>query len=245
MVTLLPQRLLLLLLFVAVGQSNIDDEKFIVENQDEVLHHRRLQEHPYYDWFQQVTAAEEGERVSDAIKNGHWSNLTCPLGTYREFGNVGLRIPGGLRLDGCIPCPAGTFGNSTLLTHQNCTAPCPKGTYRPYPGGISIEDCFPCPRGTYGESEGLTTDQCSGSCSDLNTERVRFYGDSVGLDSKDKCRTCPPGYTNKQCHLGPFFSFLIDNSVLYSTGDFEKKSSFPEKVAYYRLYEKQRQRVTG
>ncbi len=44
---------------------------------------------------------------------------------------------------------------------------------------LSIEDCFPCSRGTYGESEGLTTDQCSGSCSDLNTDRMRFYGDNL------------------------------------------------------------------
>jgi hypothetical protein len=68
-VTLLPQRLrlLLLLLLLAVGQSKWDNEKQILEDEDEVQHHRRLQEHPYYDWFQQGTATEEGGRVSNTV----------------------------------------------------------------------------------------------------------------------------------------------------------------------------------
>jgi hypothetical protein len=137
------------------------------------------------------------------------------------------------------------YGNSTLLFHKNCTAPCPKGTYRPYSGGISIQDCLPCPRGTYGESMGLTTDQCSGSCSDLNTDRIRFYGDSVGLDSKEKCRPCPPGYHNLQCQMGPFLKSLSDSSILYSSssssGVVEEQTSFFEKIRNFRFYEKQRQ----
>jgi len=200
-----------------------------IQEIQEKRQNRRLQEHPFYDWYDTSTSLE--------TRNGHWPNLTCPLGTYREFGNVALRIPGGLRLEGCIGCPPGRYGSSIYLTNANCTAPCPKGTYRTLARATSQEDCIPCPRGTYGEEEGLTSDKCSGKCSDQNTAKIKFYGDSVGLDSKEKCRPCPPGYANRQCnYLGPFVS-----SSRESTYEASEKL-FQEEIAYFRQYQKQRRK---
>lgn len=61
-------------------------------------------------------------------------------------------------------------------------------------GGKSISDCRPCPRGTYGDTKGLATRKCSGRCSDLNTPKTKYYGDSEGLASRSDCKVCPKGY---------------------------------------------------
>jgi hypothetical protein len=75
-------------------------ESTILKEEDQRQQRRRLIEYPFYDWYQNEVAIGEEITASEAIQNGHWPNLTCPLGTYREFGSVGQRIPGGLRLEG-------------------------------------------------------------------------------------------------------------------------------------------------
>jgi hypothetical protein len=108
MVSCFPQCLLLFLplLILQEEQSSSTDVEFMKDKgtiQKEAVQkqqHRKLLEYPFYDWYQNEVSREEEITASEAIQNGHWANLTCPLGTYREFGSVGQRIPGGLRLEG-------------------------------------------------------------------------------------------------------------------------------------------------
>ena len=75
---------------------------------------------------------------------------SCPLGFYCTGGES-------------HPCPAGTFGNSTVLTSPSCSGLCPIGFY--CPEGTSQPDSYPCPSGRYGNELGLFNSSCSGSCS--------------------------------------------------------------------------------
>ena len=136
---------------------------------------------PYYNWH------EDYDAESMETKNGVYPNLRCPYGHYRSFGDDELMEPGGLRMDGCLKCEKGYYGNTTDLQTPQCTAPCPKGTYRDKTGGKWIEDCFPCPVGTFGEEEGLITKDCSGSCTDLNDDykNKKFFSRRAGLTSRD------------------------------------------------------------
>jgi hypothetical protein len=104
-----PQFLILSisLLIFQVEQSNgttnrdsSNDESTALKEEDQRQQRRKLIEYPFYDWYQNEVARGEEITASEATQNGHWPNLTCPLGTYREFGSVGQRIPGGLRLEG-------------------------------------------------------------------------------------------------------------------------------------------------
>ena len=141
---------------------------------------------PYYNWH------EDYDEESMQTKNGVYPNLRCPYGHYRSFGNDELMEPGGLRMDGCLKCERGYYGNTTDLQTPQCTAPCPKGTYRDKPGGAWIEDCTPCPAGTFGEEEGLKTKKCSGSCSDLNEnyKNRNFFSRREGLTSREGKLLC-------------------------------------------------------
>ena len=75
---------------------------------------------------------------------------SCPLGFYCTGGES-------------RPCPAGSFGNSTVLTSPSCSSQCPIGFY--CPEGTSQPDSYPCPSGRYGSELGLFNSSCSGSCS--------------------------------------------------------------------------------
>ena len=75
---------------------------------------------------------------------------SCPLGFYCTGGES-------------RPCPAGSFGNSTVLTSPSCSGLCPIGFY--CPEGTSQPDSYPCPSGRYGGELGLFNSSCSGSCS--------------------------------------------------------------------------------
>ena len=75
---------------------------------------------------------------------------SCPLGFYCTGGES-------------RPCPAGSFGNSTVLTSPSCSGLCPIGFY--CPEGTSQPDSYPCPSGRYGSELGLFNSSCSGSCS--------------------------------------------------------------------------------
>lgn len=143
---------------------------------------RRLHAGPYYEWYNY----EEEDNAEP--KNPLLTIPPCLLGTYRELGNNHLRIPGGLRGEGCIPCPAGRYGDSTNLTNSQCSGACPRGSYLDYSGAKSIDECKPCPEGTYGEQSGLTTEQCSGQCIDMNTKSTKYYSDVKGIQSKASCK---------------------------------------------------------
>lgn len=160
---------------------------------------RRLQHRPYYYWY----SFNENEDELVETVNGVLPKLSCPLGTYRDLGDVKYLRPGGLRLEGCIECPKGLYGSSTDLKDSKCTAECPKGTYLDRTGGKSIKDCRPCPEGTFGEHTGLTSAECSGSCTDFNTDIVKYYSDITGVTSKYQCKVCPEGYQMWQCEYRP------------------------------------------
>ena len=140
----------------------------------------------------------DGESLETS--NGNVPTISCPLGMYREVtGSTYARRPGGLRTDGCIPCPRGKFGSTTDLTSSACTDDCAKGSYRDLPGGTSQADCFACPEGTYGSAEGLTARTCSGQCIDHNDVHTRWYSDVSGLTQASDCKVCPEGYRGWQC----------------------------------------------
>mmetsp|Transcript_3484 Transcript_3484/g.5063 ORF Transcript_3484/g.5063 Transcript_3484/m.5063 type:complete len:197 (-) Transcript_3484:886-1476(-) len=143
-------------------------------------------EKPYYTWFY-----SDQEKKVDGT---NMPDLSCPPGTYRK-----IDPPGGLRMEGCLKCPKGTYGTSTELKDASECTPCPKGTYRDYIGGRGPAACTPCPEGTYGEEIGLTTSKCSGYCTDWNTEELKFYSKEVGLTTRGNCKICPFGYYLWQC----------------------------------------------
>lgn len=151
------------------------------------------QHRPYYSWY------EEDELLE--TQNGKLPELSCRLGTYRDYGNRNYNRPGGLRMEGCIDCPKGRYGSSKDLKNNLCTAACPRGTYLDRTGGKSIDDCKKCPEGTFGEETGLTTSSCSGSCTDLNTAKTKYYSDEKGLTTRAKCKICPKGYNGWQCRV--------------------------------------------
>jgi hypothetical protein len=212
---------------------------------------RKLEQRPYYFWYTQDATLQTRQGLLD--------DLECPLGHYREFGSPMQGIPGGTRMDGCIKCSRGRFGNTTQLTSSNCTAPCPMGTFRATTGATSIEDCARCPEGTYGNTTGLTTSKCSGSCLELNNGDMHFYSKQEGLTSMDDCLLCPPGLFNKQCrsiwgYASPRDSILPNMAQGRTIGrsrepgkeyHFAKhgspsSSQFPKYLEIYRNYERKR-----
>ena len=58
---------------------------------------------------------------------------SCPIGYWRPLGSTSRNMVTGPRLDGCLACPRGTYGQTTTGT-----------------------PCVLCPIGTYGDEVGLT-----------------------------------------------------------------------------------------
>lgn len=60
-----------------------------------------------------------------------------------------------------MPCPAGTYGNTTGSSPASCARrSCPTGSYCPAGATAPIQ----CPAGTYGNTSNLTTASCSALC---------------------------------------------------------------------------------
>jgi len=125
--------------------------------------------------------------------NGQVPRVNCEPGYYRPRGGSNLIMITGQRLDGCIQCPRGTFGQTSGLTDRSCSGSCPLGTYSDRLGRTSVADCKPCPLGTYGAGIGLTTASCSGSCP------AGRYTPAVGATDASACEACVLGLEVEPC----------------------------------------------
>ena len=137
-----------------------------------------------------------GESVTTI--NGVVPRTTCPRGKYRidSGSNLASTNRRGVRRDGCIPCPRGTYGSTEGLTSSTCTGSCPKGRYSDRLGLTTDNDCLKCPVGRYGSSLGLTTKACTGSCTS------GYYTVSTGAEADSECVVCPSGYSEYPCDQG-------------------------------------------
>lgn len=139
------------------------------------------------DWF-------TGESVS--TYDGDVPRTTCPVGKYRVSSGSNLFSNKGLRVDGCIPCPRGTYGDVEGLTAATCSGTCPKGRYSDRIGLSTVEDCKPCDVGRYGSSLGLTTSACTATCAS------GYYTAATASEASTDCVECPAGYSDYPCDQG-------------------------------------------
>lgn len=138
----------------------------------------------YISWF----TGESTETVDGVVPV-----VTCPKGKYRITSNSQLSRESGQRIDGCMFCPRGRYGDTEGITRSSCTADCPRGRYRDQVGGTSYHDCLYCPEGKVGLAQGLTSSECSGNCPS------GYYSDVAGIDEYGDCKLCPTGYRGWQC----------------------------------------------
>ena len=96
--------------------------------------------------------------------NGAVPRTTCPNGYYRPAGGTNLASVSALRVDGCILCPRGKFGDREGETDALCSGSCPLGKFNERTGLTDINECKLCPSGRYGSSIGMTHNRCSGAC---------------------------------------------------------------------------------
>ena len=116
---------------------------------------------------------------------------SCPIGYWRPLGSTSRNMITGPRIDGCVACPRGTYGQTT--TGTPCVL-CPIGTYGDEVGLTSIRECQFCPQGRYGIRSGLTTKSCTGRCP------VGKYSDITGMTTPTtQCMTCEVTSQNWQC----------------------------------------------
>ncbi|GMI41164.1 hypothetical protein TeGR_g7773, partial [Tetraparma gracilis] len=73
--------------------------------------------------------------------------LECAAGTYM----------GG---DGCVACPAGTYGEAAGATSDAACAPCPAGSFSGAEGAASSSACSSCPAGSYSAAASPTCTSC-------------------------------------------------------------------------------------
>jgi hypothetical protein len=139
------------------------------------------------DWF-------TGETVS--TYDGDVPRTTCPVGKYRVSSGSNLYSNKGLRVDGCIPCPRGRYGDAEGLTTAACSGSCPKGRYSDRIGITTVEDCMACESGKYGSSLGLTTAACTASCNS------GYYTENEAAEASIECVACPTGYSQSPCDQG-------------------------------------------
>ena len=131
------------------------------------------------------------ERVTTT--NGRVPRVSCPVGTYRLPGGNDLVPISGVRQDGCVSCPKGTFGAVEGLTSRDCSGSCPPGSYSSRTGLTSADQCNLCPVGRYGGKSGLVS---PGQCTKCPSQKfTRTKGSTV----ISQCLTCPVGYRGWQC----------------------------------------------
>lgn len=121
--------------------------------------------------------------VTGAQSIANCSNVRCPVGQYCPAGTAAAGTPcpigrynpatGGVDLEACRLCDAGTTCNVTGLSAPN--APCAVGSY--CPEGQWNATAFPCPAGT--------------------------YYDLTNATKEYDCLTCPAGFACPQGTGGP------------------------------------------
>ena len=130
---------------------------------------------------------------SVVTSNGAVPRTTCPIGRYRTQGGTDLvTVKGGLRVDGCMPCGRGYYGDAVGQTLSTCTSPCPLGRYNDRLGATSEGECKYCPKGKYGSTTGLRTRACTADCP------AGRYTASIGNTASADCLECPNGYSMSQ-----------------------------------------------
>jgi len=134
------------------------------------------------DWF-------TGQAVTTT--NGAVPRTTCPKGYYRPAGGSDLTSVTALRVDGCVGCPRGKYGDTTGLTNPVCSGSCPLGKYSDVTAVTTIKNCKLCPSGRYGQSPGLQSKLCSGKCP------VGKYS-TAGAVSSASCISCQFNLSGKQ-----------------------------------------------
>lgn len=131
------------------------------------------------DSFYSIPSEGESLRVGQAV---------CPYGSYCKNGIK-------------LPCPSGTYGETTGLNNSSCTALCPIGSYCP----LGSVNPIACPAGKYGDDLGLKSEACSGLCSpghycdqgSVSSTQTKcqpgIYGKDYGLISKECSSLCEMG----------------------------------------------------
>ena len=135
-----------------------------------------------------VTEPLSGQLVQTV--NGHVPTLTCPVGFYRMAGNLDRFVVTAPRLDGCLKCPRGTYGQT--ISGTPCVN-CPLGKYGDEVGLKAVTECQFCPQGRYGLRSGLTTSSCTAKCP------AGKFSDMTGSTTPLNCMKCHPTSHQWQC----------------------------------------------
>ena len=144
-------------------------------------------------WSRRLSAATDlftGETIKTF--NGQVPRTSCEAGYYRQPGGSNLKAVSGLRLDGCILCPRGTYGAVPGLTDRTCSGSCPAGKYSATVGITAVSACTDCPPGRYGSATGLTSALCTDACPPGKTSEP-------GAKDVAACVACLVGEQNSPC----------------------------------------------
>ena len=148
------------------------------------------------DWF-------TGESLE--TYNGAVPRTTCPKGYYRPSGGTDLMSVTALRVDGCVQCPRGKYGNTEGETDALCSGSCPLGKYSDRTGITSVFDCKNCPSGRYGASIGLQSKSCTAAC-------AAGKWSPEGSTSSASCKVCEFNLSGK---LGGCTQDMTPHEPLY------------------------------
>ena len=131
----------LLLFGVQQGQGEVESiiETPLFTNNNTTRRYLRQEEERISRQLSAATDPVSGQTVQ--TYNGIVPIETCPIGYYRPLGSTSRNMITGQRLDGCLACPRGTYGQT--VTGTPCVL-CPIGTYGDETGLTSIRQCQVC-----------------------------------------------------------------------------------------------------